>query len=117
MLEMILVGFVALIHVYIMIFEMFLWEMRGPKVFGSFPKDLFPKTTALAGNQGLYNGFLAAGLIWSMLIGDPAWSKNVATFFLLCVAVAGLYGAATADKKIILVQTLPASVALLALYL
>jgi len=117
MLDMILVGFVALIQVYIMIFEIFMWERRGPKVFGSFPEDLFQKTTALAGNQGLYNGFLAAGLIWSMLIGDPVWNTNVATFFLLCVAVAGLYGAATVEKKIILVQTLPASVALLALYL
>ena len=65
MLDMILVGFVALIQVYIMIFEIFMWERRGPKVFGSFPEDLFQKTTALAGNQGLYNGFLAAGLIWS----------------------------------------------------
>lgn len=85
-----LVGLVAFIHIYIMIFEMFLWTKRGPKVFSSFPKDLFEKTTALAANQGLYNGFLAAGLIWSLLISDPGWSQNVATFFLACVAVAGV---------------------------
>lgn len=87
---------------------MFAWETKGPKVFRSFPKDLFPKTKAMAANQGLYNGFLAAGLIWSFLIEDSIWSSNVALFFLGCVAVAGLYGAATADKKIIFVQTVPA---------
>lgn len=64
----ILIGLVAFIHIYILTFEMFLWESRGPKVFSNFPRDLFPKTKALAANQGLYNGFLAAGLIWTFLI-------------------------------------------------
>lgn len=104
----ILIGFVAFFHCYILWFEMFAWETRGPKIFRNFPKDLFGKTKALAANQGLYNGFLAAGLIWSFLISDPEWSKNVALFFLGCVAVAGIYGAATAEKKIFFVQALPA---------
>ncbi|MEM6379202.1 MAG: DUF1304 domain-containing protein [Bacteroidota bacterium] len=108
----ILIGLIAFIHVYILIFEMFMWESRGPKVFRNFPKDLFPKTKALAANQGLYNGFLAAGLIWSLLIDDPQWQQNVAMFFLGCVAVAGIYGTLTADRKILFIQALPALIAL-----
>jgi len=101
---------VTLIHLYILWFEMFAWETRGPKVFRNFSKDMFPKTKVMAANQGLYNGFLAAGLIWSLLISNTEWSENVALFFLGCVAVAGIYGAMTADKKIIFVQTIPASI-------
>ena len=71
----------------------------------------------MAANQGLYNGFLAAGLVWSLLIQSPDWSTNIATFFLLCVANAGVYGAATAYKRILYVQTVPAVAAFLALYL
>ncbi len=108
LLSKIVVVLVAVFHIYILWFEMFAWETRGPKVFRNFSKDLFPKTKAMAANQGLYNGFLAAGLIWSLLIQDTAWSKNVALFFLGCVAVAGLYGAYTADKKILFVQAVPA---------
>jgi len=106
----ILIGLIAFFHLYIMWFEMFAWESRGPKVFRNFPKELFAQTTALAANQGLYNGFLAAGLIWSFFIENAEWSQNVALFFLGCVAVAGIYGAATADKKIFFVQGLPAIV-------
>ena len=106
------IGFVALIHIYIVWLEMFAWTTRGPKVFRGFPKDLFPATKAMAGNQGLYNGFLAAGLIWSYFITDAVWSSNVALFFLGCVAVAGLYGAATAAKQILFVQTVPAGIAI-----
>ncbi len=102
------IGFVALIHLYILWMEMFAWTSRGPKVFKQFPKDLFVPTKALAANQGLYNGFLAAGLIWSMLINHPEWRINVAIFFLSCVAIAGIYGASTADKKIFYVQVVPA---------
>lgn len=108
LLPKILIGLVAFIHIYILWFEMFAWESRGPKVFRGFSKDLFPKTKAMAANQGLYNGFLAAGLIWSLIIQNAQWSDNVALFFLGCVAVAGIYGAMTADKKIIFVQTVPA---------
>ena len=105
---MIIIGFVALLHLYILWFEMFAWTTRGPKVFRNFPKELFPQTTSLAANQGLYNGFLAAGLIWTFFIKDVTWQANIGLFFLGCVAVAGIYGAATADKKILFVQTLPA---------
>lgn len=106
------IGLVALIHCYILWFEMFAWETRGKKVFKNFPKDLFGQTKTLAANQGLYNGFLAAGLIWTFFIQNPEWSDNVAVFFLLCVAVAGMYGAATAEKKIFFVQALPAIIPL-----
>lgn len=107
-----LIGLVAAFHLYIMWFEMFAWESRGPKIFRKFPKELFPKTTALAANQGLYNGFLAAGLIWTYFIEEPLWHGRVALFFLGCVAVAGIYGALTADKKIFVVQALPAIIAM-----
>ncbi len=111
----VLIGLIALFHIYILWFEMFAWTTRGPKVFRNFPKDLFPKTKAMAANQGLYNGFLAAGLIWTFFIKNPEWYQNVAIFFLSCVAVAGIYGAFTADRKIFFVQALPAIIALVLL--
>lgn len=113
----ILIVLIALIHLYIMWFEMFAWETRGPKVFRGFAPDMFPKTKAMAANQGLYNGFLAAGLIWSLFIGDPVWSQNVAMFFLNCVFIAGIYGAMTVSKRILFVQSVPAALALLAILL
>lgn len=106
----IVVGLVAAFHVYVMWLEMFAWTSRGPKVFSQFPKDLFPATKTLAANQGLYNGFLAAGLIWTFFICDETWRLNVSLFFLGCVAVAGIYGGLTASKKIFIVQALPALV-------
>lgn len=106
----ILIGLIALIHCYILWFEMFAWETRGRKVFKNFPKDLFTPTKAMAANQGLYNGFLAAGLIWTYFIDNTEWSTNISLFFLSCVAFAGIYGALTADKKILFVQTFPAVV-------
>lgn len=106
----IVVGIVALFHLYVMWLEMFAWTTRGPKVFSQFPKDLFPKTKTLAANQGLYNGFLAAGLIWSFFICDHQWRHYVELFFLSCVAIAGIYGGATASRKIFFVQALPALV-------
>lgn len=110
-----LIGFVALEHLYILWLEMFAWTTQGKKTFKSFPPDLFEKTKSLAANQGLYNGFLAAGLVWSLLIEDAAWRINVAYFFLGCVIVAGLFGALTAQRSIFFVQALPAILALLAL--
>jgi len=109
----VIIGLVAGLHLYFLWFEMFAWETTGRKIFKQFPADLFPKTKALAANQGLYNGFLVAGLIWSLLISDPVWADNVALFFLSCVLVAGIYGAFTASKKIFLVQGLPALVGIL----
>jgi putative membrane protein len=83
---------------------------------GALRDDLFKPTKTLAANQGLYNGFLAAGLIWSFFIQDEIWSFNVAAFFLTCVVVAGVYGASTASKKILFIQAIPAFVALVVLY-
>jgi len=116
-LSLLLIALVALIHLYILWLEMFAWTTRGPQTFRSLRPELFAPTKVLAANQGLYNGFLAAGLVWSLLITDPAWHRNVASFFLGCVAVAGLYGAATAGKRILLVQTVPALLALAAVWL
>ena len=115
LLSQIIVGFIAVIHLYILWLEMFAWLTRGPKVFRTIPADLFEKTKVMAANQGLYNGFLAAGLIWSLLISDVNWSKNVAIFFLGCVLIAGIYGAMTASKRILFVQAVPAAIGLLSL--
>jgi putative membrane protein len=109
MLSKIFITFIALLHFYILWIEMFAWETRGKAVFKNALKpEMFAPTKGLAANQGLYNGFLSAGLVWSLLINDPIWHINVATFFLGCIAVAGLYGAWTADKKILFIQTIPA---------
>jgi putative membrane protein len=109
----VLVGLIALLHVYILVLEMFLWTTpRAMKAFGTTP-ELAAQTRVMAGNQGLYNGFLAAGLIWGLLTGAQA----VQLFFLACVAVAGLYGAATANRRILFVQTVPAVLAILAVLL
>ncbi len=113
----IIIGLIALIHTYIMWFEMFAWETRGRKVFRNFPADLFTPTKVLAANQGLYNGFLAAGLYWTFLIENAEWRTNISLFFLSCVAVAGLYGTFTASKKIFFVQALPALIGILLVFL
>jgi putative membrane protein len=78
---------------------------------------MFEKTKSLAANQGLYNGFLSAGLIWSLLINDDVWSENVAIFFLGCVIIAGLYGGVLVQRSILFIQALPAAVALVALFI
>ena len=113
MLATLLIFGIAALHLYILWLEMFAWESKGPKVFRGFPPDLFPKTKVIAANQGLYNGFLAAGLIWSQLISDPIWSDRIALFFLACVAIAGVYGALTASRRILYVQAVPAVLAIL----
>ncbi|MEM9574492.1 MAG: DUF1304 domain-containing protein [Pseudomonadota bacterium] len=113
----IVVGFVALIHTYIAWFEIFAWQSRGPRVFSSFPAELFAPTTPMAANQGLYNGFLAAGLFWSLLIRDAKWQRNIATCFLIFVAVAGVFGAFTADIKTLYVQLVPASIGIACVWL
>ncbi len=110
----ILILFVGLEHLYILWIEMFAWTTKGKKTFKSFPKDFFESTKSLAANQGLYNGFLAAGLIWSLLINNTNWSNNVAYFFLTCVIIAGIYGSISAEKSIFFKQALPAIIALIA---
>lgn len=109
----ILVACVALLHLYFLWLEMFAWTTKARKVFKKFPQDLFEPTKNMAANQGLYNGFLAAGLIWSLLIEDPYWQRNVALFFLGCVTIAGIYGAISVSKKIFTVQALPALLGIL----
>ncbi|MDW5290387.1 DUF1304 domain-containing protein [Formosa sp. PL04] len=109
----ILVAVVAIEHLYILWFEMFAWDTVGKKTFNTIPEALFKPTKGLAANQGLYNGFLAAGLIWSFFIADPIWMKNIRVFFLVCVILAGLYGSQTIAKKILVVQAVPAILALI----
>ena len=117
MISTVLIALVALLHLYFLWMEMFAWETAGKRAFGKgFSDQFFKDTKTLAGNQGLYNGFLAAGLVWSLLISDPLWSKNVAVFFLGCVLVAGVYGGFTAGKKILYIQALPAALALAVLF-
>lgn len=111
----IVVLLVAILHIYILILEMFLWDKpRGIKAFGLTP-EFAAQSKVLAANQGLYNGFLAAGLFWGLYLGDAG--KSVKVFFLLCVLVAGIYGAATANKRILIIQALPAAVGLALLML
>ena len=106
----VLVGLVALAHIYFCYIEMFAWETRGPEVFTFLAADLFPPTAGLAANQGLYNLFLAGGLIWSLLIQPQAWHRNVALYFLICVLAAGLYGALILPTTLY-VQAIPAALA------
>ncbi|WP_249152614.1 DUF1304 domain-containing protein [Bradyrhizobium liaoningense] len=95
---------------------MFLWtKPLGLKVFRQTPEKA-EISKVLAANQGLYNGFLAAGLVWGLVHGNPAFAFQIKAFFLLCVIVAGLYGAATVSRRILFVQALPAAIALIALY-
>jgi len=112
-----LIAFVALEHLYILWLEMFAWTTVGRRTFKSMSADMFEKTKSMAANQGLYNGFLAAGLIWSLIIQDEAWSKNVAIFFLGCVLIAGIYGAVSVQKSIFYVQGIPAILSLAAVIL
>jgi putative membrane protein len=110
-----LVALVALLHMYFMVLEMFLWtKPAGRRAFGT-TQEQAEHSKVLAMNQGLYNGFLAAGLLWSLTRG--AEGRPIAIFFLVCVIVAGLFGAATASRKILYIQALPAVVALGAVWI
>lgn len=102
---------VLCIHVYIVVLEMALWKTRGPKVFRITPEKA-AETAAMASNQGLYNGFLVAALVIGLVAPDPAVNASFALFGLICVAVAGIWGAITVNKRILFVQTVPAVVAL-----
>lgn len=113
----VLISLVALEHLYFLYFEMFAWETIGKRTFKTLPPELFKPTKGLAANQGLYNGFLSAGLIWSLFIDDHHWSFYVAVFFLTCVVIAGIYGALTASKKIFFFQAVPAIIALIVIHI
>jgi len=112
----VLIGLIAILHCYFLWLEMFGWTTVAPKVFTNFQPQFFKDSKSLAANQGLYNGFLAAGLLWSLLISNTEWQHNVSLFFLICVAIAGIYGAATASKKIFFIQALPAIIAIALLF-
>lgn len=106
----IVIALVALLHAYFLVLEMFLWTKPiGLKAFGQ-TREAAEASKVLAANQGLYNGFLAAGLLWGLYLGPAGFGVKV--FFLACVVVAGVYGAATASRKILFIQALPAAVAL-----
>lgn len=107
----------AVEHAFILYLEMFGWETMGARLFKGNPPEFYKKTKAMAANQGLYNGFLSAGLLWSLWIEDPVWSFYTAVFFCTCVLVAGLYGGFTVSKKIWTFQALPAAIALVLLHL
>ncbi len=116
MIGQILIVLIALLHIYILVLEIFLWDKpSGLKAFGN-TLEKARLTKVMAQNQGLYNGFLAAGLLWS-LYAPESYALALANFFLGCVLVAGIYGGLTASKKIIYIQALPALVALIAVNL
>jgi putative membrane protein len=109
-----LVALVAVIHLAILVMEMFLWETPYVRAIFRISPDFAANTRVMAANQGLYNGFLAAGLILSLIQGIPGPGEGLAHFILACVIVAGLYGAATAARRILYVQAAPALLALIA---
>ena len=112
-----LVALVAVLHVYFLVLEMFLWNKPlGLKTF-RHTQEKANDSAVLAANQGLYNGFLAAGLLWGLLHPAPAVAFQIKVFFLLCVIVAGIYGAATVSRRILFVQAAPAALALILLIL
>lgn len=113
----VVVALVALLHVYIMLLEMLWWDTpRGQKAFGLSP-EFARSTKVLAINQGLYNGFLAAGLFWGLFHPDRQVAWQIQLFFLACVAVAGIVGAVTSSRKILFIQTVPAVIAIIAVVL
>ena len=113
----ILVALVALLHVYIVVLEMFLWETPyGRRVFRTTP-EFAAAAKVLAANQGLYNAFLAAGLFWGLWLGDGHDGWHIKLFFLACVAAAGIFGGYTANRRIFFVQGLPAIIALVLMHL
>ncbi len=115
MIANIIVGLIALLHIYILVLEMFLWtKPAGLKAFGQ-TLEAANASRVLAANQGLYNGFLAVGLIWGLSLG--AGGIDVQIFFLSCVLAVGLYGAATASRKILFVQAIPAAIGLVLVFI
>ncbi len=109
---LVLVALIAALHFYIAWFEMFAWTSRGPSVFDTFPPELFEQTIQMAANQGIYNAFLAVGLVWSLFIKEEKWQFNVAVCFLTFVAIAGVVAAKTVALKSGLPQFIPATIAL-----
>ncbi|MEL6491358.1 MAG: DUF1304 domain-containing protein [Cyanobacteria bacterium J06634_6] len=110
----IMIGLLAFLHVYILVLEMFFWESpTSLKAFGLTP-ELAKETVVLGANQGLYNGFLAAGLMWGLYLGREG--RSVKTFFLLCIFVAGVFGAVSVSPRILMIQAVPAAITLVLLH-
>lgn len=113
----VLVGLVAILHLYFLYLEMFLWtKPKGLKIFGN-TLEKAQSSQVLAANQGLYNGFLAAGLIWGMCLSTPESAFQFKAFFLSCVVVAGIYGGYSVGKKILFIQAAPAALGLILLFI
>ena len=115
--QMLATGFTVLViisHIYFLVLEMFLWDKpMGRRAFG-LTQEFATQSKAMAANQGLYNGFLAAGLIWGLSVGNLAETgRSIIIFFLVCVVVAGIFGGLTVSKKIVVIQALPALIALI----
>jgi putative membrane protein len=104
----VMVALVAVLHVYFLVLEMFLWEKAPGRGLSGFDADMARATAPLAANQGLYNGFLAAGLAWGLYLGPAGYGAKL--FFLGCILVAGLYGGLTATRKILFIQAIPAAI-------
>jgi putative membrane protein len=109
----VLIGVVAALHLYFLVLEMFLWQRKPGRELSGFDAETARETATLAANQGLYNGFLAAGLVWSLITDDPS-AFQFRVFFLGCVIIAGAYGAATANRRILFAQAVPGALALAA---
>jgi putative membrane protein len=117
MIANVLVALVALLHIYFLILEMFLWtKPTGLKTFGNSPEKA-RDSAVLAANQGLYTGFLAIGLLWGLVHPVSGFGFQIKVFFLLCVIAAGVYGAISVSRRILFVQAAPAALALILLYL
>ena len=114
-LSKLLVSIVAIEHIYILVLEMFLWTKPSTRKSFGLSKELAENTKALAANQGLYNGFLAAGLVWGLLHSDPNFGLQIQLFFVLCILVAAVFGGFTAKKSILVIQGAPAFLALCSL--
>jgi putative membrane protein len=111
----IVIALVAILHIYFLVLEMFLWDKpAGMRAFG-LTRESARSSKVLAANQGLYNGFLAAGLIWGLILG--ADGIKIVVFFLCCIVIAGIFGGLTANKKILIVQALPAVAGLLLIFI
>lgn len=114
MIANVLILMIALLHCYILVLQMVLWtKPAGRRAFRLSP-EFAQSTKVLAANQGLYNGFLAAGLFWGVMQGEE--SRGIATFFLACILIAGIFGALTANRKILFIQAMPAALALIAVF-
>ena len=115
--EKIMISIIALEHLFILYIEMFAWTKMGTKIVSKASQSFLNETKAMAENQGLYNGFLVAGLIWSLIIPNGIWAQYIALFFLGCVVVAGIFGAARASVSILWKQAIPGCIAMIVVLL